>query len=92
MRTLIPDSRGTGLGLGRGRDLSPAPPSRGRTGPLAAEQASDVPESQRGGERQGGAQRAAPRDTRTAAPPADEQIPGQTALELRHMQPTLWSL
>lgn len=91
MRTLIPDWRGTGLGLGRGRETA-APPSRGRTGPLAAEQASNVPESQRGGERQGGAQWAVSRATRTAAPPPDEQIPGQTALELRHMQPTLWSL
>lgn len=74
--------RGTGLGSGRGREAA-TPPSRARTGPLAAEQASNAPEPQRGGERQGDAQRA----TSTA-----EQIPGQTALELRHMQPTLWSL
>lgn len=91
MRTLNLDSRGTGRLVGREREAV-APPSRARTGPLAAEQASGARESQRGGERQGGAQRAAPRDTRTAAPPPDEQIPGQTALELRHMQPTLWSL
>lgn len=91
MRTLIPDSRGTGLGLGRGRPRAGGP-SRARTGPLAAEQASSVPESQRGGERQGDAQWAAPRDARATALPPDEQIPGQTALEFRHMQPTLWSL
>lgn len=74
--------RGTGRWLGRGRE-APAPPSRAGTGPLAAEQASGTPESQRGGERQGDAQR---------ADPTPEPIPGQTALELRHMQPTLWSL
>lgn len=74
--------RGTGLGLGRGREAA-APPSRARTGPLAAEQASGVPESQRGGERQGDAQR---------AEPAPEQIPGQTELPLTYRQPTLWSL
>lgn len=82
MRTLIPDSRGTGLGVGRGRDLSSAPPSRARTGPLAAEQASSVPESQRVRERQGDAQRADP----------TEQIPGQTELPLTFVQVTLWSL
>lgn len=91
MRTLNSDSRGTGPETGRGRETA-APPSRARRGPLAAEQASGARESQRGGERQGDAQRAAPRDTHAAAPTPDEQIPGQTALELRHMQPTLWSL
>lgn len=81
MRTLNGDVRGTGLGLGRGRE-TPAPPLRARTGPLAAEQASGVPEFQRGGERQGDAQRDAPA----------EQIPGQTELALVYRQPTLWSL
>lgn len=74
--------RGTGLGLGRGREAV-APPSRARTGPLAAEQPSVARESRRGGERQGDAQR---------ADPASEQIPGQTELPLVHHQPTLWSL
>lgn len=74
--------RGTGLGLGRGREAA-APPSRARTGPLAAEQASGIPESQRGGERQGDAQR---------VDPAPEQIPGQTELPLSFVQVTLWSL
>lgn len=82
MRTLNGDVRGTGLGLGRGREAA-APPSRARTGPLAAEQASSVPEPQRGGERQGGAQR---------ADPTAEQIPGQTELPLTFVQVTLWSL
>lgn len=76
-------ARGTGRGVGRARDAAP-PPWRARTAPLAADQASNAPESQRGGERQRGAH--------PAAPAADEQIPGQTALELRPMQPTLWSL
>lgn len=82
MRTLNSDARGTGLGLGRGRE-TPAPPSRARTGPLAAEQASVAPESQRGRERQGDAQR---------ADPTSEQIPGQTELPLVYRQVTLWSL
>lgn len=81
MRTLNSDSRGTGPETGRGREAA-APPSRARTGPLAAEWASGARESQRGGERQGGAQRADP----------VEQIPGQTELPLTYRQPTLWSL
>lgn len=81
MRTLNPDSRGTGPESGRGRELTP--PSRARTGPLAAEQAPGVRESQRGGERQGGAQR---------ADPTPEPIPGQTELPLTYRQVTLWSL
>lgn len=83
MRTLNSDSRGTGPETGCGRETA-APPSRARMGPLAAEQASSIPESRRGGERQRGAL--------SPASIPDEQIPGQTALELRHMQPTLWSL
>ncbi|SCD42686.1 hypothetical protein GA0115253_100456 [Streptomyces sp. Termitarium-T10T-6] len=75
-------SRGTGPESGRGRETA-APPSRARTGPLAAEQAPGVRESHRVGERQGGAQR---------ADPTPEPIPGQTALPLHPMQPTLWSL
>lgn len=74
--------RGTGRGLGRGRE-TPAPPSRARTGPLAAEQASGARESQRGGERQGDAQR---------ADPTPDPIPGQTELPLTYRQVTLWSL
>lgn len=81
MRTLNPDSAGDRSSDGARARASA--PSRARTGPLAAEQAPGARESQRGGERQGGAQR---------ADPTAEQIPGQTALELRHMQPTLWSL
>lgn len=41
MRTLNPDSRGTGRRVGRGREV--APPSRARTGPLAAEQSASAP-------------------------------------------------
>ncbi len=76
-------SRGTGRRLGRGRDPA-VPPSRDKNRPLAGEQAPGVRESQRAGERQGEAQ--------PSASNLNEQIPGQTALELRHMQPTLWSL
>ncbi len=75
-------TRGTGLGLGRGRE-APAPPSRARTGPVAAERGSGALESQRGGERQGDAQR---------ADPTPEPIPGQTELPLTYRQVTLWSL
>ncbi|GGS41299.1 hypothetical protein GCM10010221_45110 [Streptomyces parvus] len=73
--------RGTGRRPGRGREA----PSRPKTRPLAPEQAAEAPESVRPRERPTGA--------RTADPaPGVEQIPGQTALELRPMQPTLWSL
>lgn len=81
MRTLIPDSRGTGHRAERGRE-APGPPSRGVAGVLAGEQAAGVPEPGPPSDR--------PREARTADPaPGGEQIPGQTALELRHMQPTL---
>lgn len=85
MPTLNPDDRGTGPETGRGRDLPPLPPSRPRNRPLAPERPAEVPESVRPRDRPTGA--------RTADPAAGvEQIPGQTALELRPMQPTLWSL
>jgi hypothetical protein len=81
MRTLNPDSRGTGRRAERGRE-GPVPPSRGVAGPLAGEQAAGSPGARHCTER--------PAEARTAVP--SEQIPGQTALELRPMQPTLWSL
>lgn len=74
----MPPTRGTGRGVGRARDVSP----RGVAGSLAGEQAAEPPGVDRPAE--------SPAEARAAAPP--EQIPGQTALELRHMQPTLWSL
>lgn len=83
MRALNCDSRGTGHRAERGREETAVPPSRTRTGPLADEQASGARESQRGGERQGDAQR---------GDPTPEPIPGQTELPLHPMQPTLWSL
>lgn len=74
----MPAARGTGRGVGRARDVPP----RGVAGPLAGEQPTEAPGVDRPTE--------SPAEARTAAPP--EQIPGQTALKLRHMQPTLWSL
>lgn len=79
MRTLNPDSRGTGLGTGRGREA----PSRPRKGPLADEQPSEAPELHRPSDR--------PREARTADP-TPEFIPGQTELPLTYRQVTLWSL